>query len=109
MEDSSRSKPHLAGLKEREGTGWGSVTLRSAETSPRGAALDRSARGEFTRWADPCRLGRGTYTPAPSMEDKEGAGALPVMLGGSWNDQAWFRDDVGLWSNFSDAPEESFI
>ena len=43
------------------------------------------------------------------MEDKEGAGALPVMLGGSWNDQAWFRDDVGLWSNFSDAPEESFI
>lgn len=38
----------------------------------------------------------------------QGAATVPVMSGQSWNFQAWFRDQVGLGSNFTDGIEVTF-
>ena len=63
--------------------------------SAAGQILSSGGNGEFSLALDL------TQTP-------QGAGFVTVMSGETWNFQAWYRDGVGVGSNFTDGLEISF-
>lgn len=52
----------------------------------------------------------GTFSLSPDLSAlPEGGSTSPAMTGDTWNFQAWYRDGVGLGSNFTDGFEVLFL
>ena len=69
--------------------------------------------GMIGRFALPSQIlnsgGAGTFSFAADLTAfPQGSGFVPVAAGETWNFQAWYRDPVGLGSNFTDGVEIAF-
>ena len=69
------------------------------------------AIGRFTMMSQIVNSGStGEFTfVVPTSNVPQGNGQVTIMAGETWNFQCWFRDTVGLGSNFSDGLSIQFI
>ncbi len=85
----------------------------TSQTQALPGAINLCLGGSIGRFTAPSQIlssgAGGTFFLSPDLTAfPQGNGSVPVMAGQTWNFQAWFRDSIGIGSNFTDGLEIQF-